>query len=486
LRGAFGAPFDPSFGPLLNMCRHILTLLLASLFLAACGGGSSPSDAATAAADDDSAHESGAGLVAVAALPTYTVQTGELLLDPQFAARLQYWSAFTGHATIVASELRSGGNALRASGPVTQAFAAALLQPGRSYTLKVMARNLVAGSSSVALRFRESNNGSYRTYACSVSSTSYKECRVDFTVPAYAKRADLAFLPQGVTLQVDRASLTMRAPVVNTESVTTLVGSTVPAGYALVFNDEFTGSTLKRHKWFTRYIHHNETGDRLNDEQQRYRDNGNHVLADGLLSLTARKVSSSDPAGINYESGLLRSDFTFRYGYVEARVRMPGGRGVWPAFWLASDVDGEGLIGWPPEIDIFEQVNNGVEDTMDMLHMGVIVGAGVSPAPHLYTDPAYNSTWTYWRAPYRFDAGWHTVATEWTPDSVSMFVDGKRIVTRAYKWNHADGTPAGKAHLLLNLAIGGNWAGRHGIDDSAFPQALQVNWVRVYQKSNSM
>lgn len=467
------------------MCRHILTLLLSSAFLAACGGASSPSEPVAAAAPDDAPDdapgETGTALV------SYTVQAGELLLDPQFDARLQYWSAITGHAAIVASELRSGGSALRASGPVTQAFGAAVLQPGRSYTLKVTARNLAAGSSSVALRFREAGNGSYRTYACSVTSTTYRECRVDFTVPAYAKKADIAFLPSsGVSMLVDRASLTMRTAIAHTEPVTTTVGSTVPAGYALVFNDEFTGGALKRHKWFTRYIHNNETGDRLNDEQQRYRDNGNHVLTDGILSLTARKVGSSDPAGINYESGMLRSDFTFRYGYVEARVRMPGGRGVWPAFWLASDVDGEGRIGWPPEIDIFEQVNNGVEDTMDMLHMGVIVPTGSAPAPHLYTDPAYNSSWTYWRAPYRFDAGWHTIATEWTPDSVSMFIDGKRIVTRAYKWNRADGTPAGNAHLLLNLAIGGNWAGRHGIDDSAFPQALQVNWVRVYQKSNSM
>jgi beta-glucanase (GH16 family) len=260
----------------------------------------------------------------------------------------------------------------------------------------------------------------------------------------------------------------------------------VPPGYALVFNDEFGGSALKRSKWFTRYINDNETADRLNDEKQRYRDNANHLLGNGLLSLTARKVRSGDPAGINYESGMLRSDFTFRYGYVEARVRMPGGRGVWPAFWLAADADGQGRMGWPPEIDIFEVVNNGVEDTMDMLHTGVIKPAGAAPAPHLYIDPAYSPTWTYWRAPYRFNDGWHTVAVEWTPDRVSTFVDGRRIVTRAYTWTRSDGTPAGKAHLLLNLAVGGSWAGRHGVDDGAFPQALQVNWVRVYQKSNPM
>ena len=89
-------------------------------------------------------------------------------------------------------------------------------------------------------------------------------------------------------------------------------------------------------------------------------------------------------------------------------------------------------------------------------------------------------------APYRFNDGWHTVGAEWTPEGVTTFVDGRRIVTRAYAWNRSDGTPAGQAHLLLNLAVGGGWAGRHGIDDSAFPQSLQINWVRVYQKSNPM
>jgi beta-glucanase (GH16 family) len=265
--------------------------------------------------------------------------------------------------------------------------------------------------------------------------------------------------------------------------VTTLVGSYLPACYALVFNDEFNGTSLNRSKWFTRFIYQNETADRLNDEQQRYADNGNHQIANGILSLVARKVGSTDPAGVDYESGMLRSDFTFRYGYVEARVRMPGGKGVWPAFWLDSDVADNGRIGWPPEIDIFEIVNNGQDDTMNMLHTGVIMPSGVAAAPFTYADAAFNKTWTYWRAPFDFDDGWHTVAAEWTPDGVSTFVDGKKIVTRPYAWNLADGSAAGKAHILLNLAIGGAWAGRYGIDDSAFPQALQINWVRAYQKT---
>jgi beta-glucanase (GH16 family) len=472
-----------------RLCAAALSL---ACLLAACGGGSSetPASATEAAPQDDTA--SAAAVVAVttstSAVPvmapaTYEVSSAELLKNNLFSAGLQYWGAATGAAATVASELRSGGSALKVMGVVTQKLDATALVPGRAYTLTLKARNLWGGTMTAALRLREKNGGSYRSYACKLTSTAYQDCRIDFTAPAYVQAPELTLTPSsGLVALVDTSSLLMRTPIVQTENVASTTGSYLPAGYALVFNDEFSGTSLNRQKWFTRYIYDNETRDRLNDEQQRYRDNSNHLVANGVLSLVARKVSSSDPAGINYESGMIRSDFTFRYGYMEARVRMPGGRGVWPAFWMTSDVSDTGTLGWPPEIDVFEVVNNGIEDTMNMLHTGVIMPSGTAPAPFMYADPAFNTSWTYWRAPFNFQDGWHTVGAEWTPSGVTTYVDGRKIVTRSYAWTYPDGTAAGKAHVMLNLAIGGNWAGRHGIDDSAFPQALQIDWVRVYQK----
>jgi beta-glucanase (GH16 family) len=88
------------------------------------------------------------------------------------------------------------------------------------------------------------------------------------------------------------------------------------------------------------------------------------TLSDGVLELTAEKK----PGASLFDSGLIRSHRTFYYGYYEARVFLPSGKGVWPAFWLEADYDQDGRTWHPPEIDIFEYVINGAEDRPNMLH----------------------------------------------------------------------------------------------------------------------
>lgn len=263
----------------------------------------------------------------------------------------------------------------------------------------------------------------------------------------------------------------------------------VPSGYTLAFHDEFSGTALDRTKWKTRYIYANETQDRLNDEKQVYRDNNNHLVAGGTLKLMAYKVKDNDPNGINYESGMIRSSYVQRYGYFEARVKFPDGRGIWPAFWLNSDYGPGKELSWPPEIDIFEYVVNGVEDKVDMVHTGVVVWHDGSDYAHvrdgsfLYMDPAFNRQWTYYRNPAGSLANqWLVFGLEWDENTATTYLNGKKLVTRGYKWRYDDGRVAPPAHVLLNLALGGQWAGRHGIDDSKFPQGLEVDYVRVYKK----
>jgi beta-glucanase (GH16 family) len=384
----------------------------------------------------------------------------------------------------VPSEIRIGKQALRVSSSASQHLALGKLEPGKSYTLVVQARMLQAGAGELSVVFREPfSNESFRTFKAAVTSTAYADARIEFTVPVYSGSVDLVLKANGVPFIVDSASLKMRAAIVQTEPILSMEGSTVPAGYALAFNDEFNGTQLNRNKWFTRYMYSSETLDHLNDEQQRYRDNDNHRVANGVLSLVAHQRTNNDQWGINYESGMIRSDWTAHYGYYEARVKMPGGKGVWPAFWLDADVAADGKTGWPPEIDIFEFVVDDLYELRNMIHSAVHLAAPAVSLP-TYMDPNWNERWGYFYAPYNFNEGWHTVGAEWTLDTVTTYIDGKKIVTRTANWLRPDGLTGGPAHIVLNLAIGGGWAGRNGIDDSVFPQALQIDWVRAYKKVN--
>lgn len=245
------------------------------------------------------------------------------------------------------------------------------------------------------------------------------------------------------------------------------------AGWELVFSDEFNGDKLDRNKWATRYIYNNETMDHFNDEKERYRDN--HVLSDGVLSLVAKKAPGTDL----FESAMIRSHRTFYYGYYEARVYLPNARGVWPAFWLEADYDIDGKTWHPPEIDIFEYVINGVEDKANSLHSNVV--GPFSEKQYSYVDRNFLLKFQNMYGSEDLNLGWHIAGFVWAPDRISMFWDGKLIYTRMYQWLRKDGQLGPPAHVDLNFAVGGAWAGRHGIDEAAFPQSFKVDYVRVCQ-----
>ncbi|WP_312017144.1 glycoside hydrolase family 16 protein [Bradyrhizobium jicamae] len=250
------------------------------------------------------------------------------------------------------------------------------------------------------------------------------------------------------------------------------------AGWELVFSDEFDGNKLDRTKWATRYIYNHETMDHFNDENQRYRDN--HVVSDGVLSLIAKKMEGPNL----FESAMIRSHRTFYYGYYEARVFLPNAKGVWPAFWLEADYDIDGKTWHPPEADIFEFVINGVEDKANSLHSNVV--APFSEKEYTYVDKNFLLKFQNLYGSEDLNLGWHTVGYVWAPDKVSFFWDGKLIYTRNYRWLRNDGQLGPPAHVDLNFAVGGSkWAGRHGIDEAAFPQAFKIDYVRVCQYTNS-
>ncbi len=268
----------------------------------------------------------------------------------------------------------------------------------------------------------------------------------------------------------------------------------VPGGYVKVFGDEFNDTRLDLGKWWTRYIYNKGMLDTLNDERQLFRENGNHVLTGTCLNLTAIRKDHPGQPRFQYESGMIRSKVTFKYGYYEIRAKMPGALGVWPAFWLNSDAGPDGKTSWPPEIDILEFVNNGKDDRPDMLHIGAVSRPKKGEAnpwngTQVFADPTFKGKGSggYYYAPFKFPEAFHLYALLWdTDDTVTWFVDGKKLLTVKYNWVLGNGKPAPYAHVLLNLSVGGQWAGRHGIEEKLFPQAFEVDYVRVYQKKGQI
>jgi len=242
----------------------------------------------------------------------------------------------------------------------------------------------------------------------------------------------------------------------------------------LTWSDEFNdpnGSPPNSAKWAV------ESGGNGwgNDELQYYTPRLQNVRQEaGNLVIEAIKERFTGPDGVqrNYTSARLKTEgrFSQRYGRFEARIQIPSGQGVWPAFSLLGD--DFPTVGWPAcgEIDIMENVGN----EPAVIH-GSMHGPGYSGAAPL-------------TAPYklprgRFSGHFHVFAVEWEPQAVRFFVDGELYATKT----PAD-VPPGKNwvfdhpfFLVLNLAVGGKMPGSPAAS-TVFPQRMLVDYVRVYSR----
>ncbi|MDQ1391157.1 MAG: hypothetical protein QOF30_134 [Acidimicrobiaceae bacterium] len=243
------------------------------------------------------------------------------------------------------------------------------------------------------------------------------------------------------------------------------VGST--GGANLVFSDEFNGTTLNTTNWHTCAWWSSTTCSiETNNELELYTKN-NVSVNNGVLTLQARSESAVGWNGktYNYTSGMISSGgrsgeiapgFTFRYGYMEARVKVPAGQGLWPAFWtLPAD------YSWPPEIDAMEIL--GQNPAVQNMTYHYVNSGG--------TATSVGSTWT---GP-DFSAGWHTFGVDWQPDAMVWYVDG---IAR-WRLTDAAAITSKASYLVLNLAVGGNWAGSPNAS-TVLPADYLVDYVRVW------
>ena len=239
----------------------------------------------------------------------------------------------------------------------------------------------------------------------------------------------------------------------------------VPAGFRLVFSDEFeTPGALDATRWGY------EIGYVRNDEKQYYTSRLENVRAEGgMLVIEGRKESYQ---GYGYTSASVNTlgRFALRYGRVEVRAKLPSGRGTWPAIWmLGTNI---ARAGWPAcgEIDIMENVG------FDPLR----VHASVHTAAYNHTIGTQKTASTLVPDPA---ADFHVYAMEWYPDRIEAFVDGARYFTFRNEGAGSRGWPFDEPqYLLINLALGGAWGGQQGLDDSRFPHRYLVDYVRIYQQ----
>ena len=245
--------------------------------------------------------------------------------------------------------------------------------------------------------------------------------------------------------------------------------------YQLVWEDNFDGDSLDTGKW-----HPVQHGDVDNGEVQFYTDRPDNIhLADGFLWLTARRetYTGSGPwmdgdKTTEYTSGKVQGDgkISFQYGRIEARIRMPRGEGLWPAFWMLGENIFEPGVGWPKcgEIDIMEHAN--VQDW---------IGAAIHTEAYNHTIGT-QKTGSIPSSDY--DTEFHTYGVEWTADRLSFYLDDSVYftVTKSQLGDSEAEWPFDQPFwLILNLAVGGAWGGDPS--NGQFPQSMQVDWVRVYQ-----
>ena len=251
--------------------------------------------------------------------------------------------------------------------------------------------------------------------------------------------------------------------IVNQEP--TQITNYVPQGYSLVWQDEFEDSHMPdTKKWWY------ETGKSGwgNNEIQNYIAGANGtdtcaLITNGILKITAKK-KGSDVLSIR-----MNTSESWQYGYFEARLKLPIGKGTWPAFWMLP----KDFKNWPDdgEIDIMEHVGYDPNNIVCTIHC-----------------KAYNHSAGTQKGSTRRVAtaqtDFHIYAVEWTEDYIYGFVDGVRYFTfQNDKAGNKNTWPFNVPfYLKLNLAWGGNWGGAQGVDESALPATYEIDYVRVYQK----
>ncbi len=252
-----------------------------------------------------------------------------------------------------------------------------------------------------------------------------------------------------------------------------------PEGYQLVWQDEFDGNygyapnengvprtELNPDYW----THEVKSAGWVNHELQNYVNHktpeGKLVteLRNGKLRITALKENGKVYSGRVYA----KVKEGWKYGYIEASIKLPKGKGTWPAFWMMP----VNFRSWPAdgEIDIMEEVGYHPDYVSSSLHANA----------HVHSD---GTQVTHEMKCAGAEGEFHTYAILWTAKNITTYVDGKVQLSYDNRGLGRDDWPYDDPfYVIFNLAWGGDWGGAQGVDESALPATMEVDYIRVFQK----
>lgn len=245
---------------------------------------------------------------------------------------------------------------------------------------------------------------------------------------------------------------------------------TVLSDWNLIFADEFATDQLDKSRWVTCYWWVTDGCTILSNNELEWYQPDNVSVSGGKLILEARKqiITGWNGQVFPYTSGLVStgrassdlkeaSRFSFQYGYVEIRAKIPAGQGLWPAFWMLP-ITHESR----PEIDIMEILGHYPERIT--FHTHYLDSAG--------TKSDLSGEWIG----SDFSQDWHTFGVDWQSDHVTWYVDG----VERFKVTDPSAVPSEYMYIILNLAVGGDWPGAPDAS-TLFPNRFEIDYVHVYQ-----
>jgi|GEM_PF-634213 len=257
-------------------------------------------------------------------------------------------------------------------------------------------------------------------------------------------------------------------------SFTTPSNTITPKGWVQVWSDEFNYNGLPDSTKWGYDVGTGLSGWGNNElEYYTFKNLNNARVKDTVLIIEARNEQYNNSS---YTSARLvsadKGDWT--YGRFEIRAKLPGGTGTWPAIWMLSTDKTYGNGKWPDngEIDIMEHVGYDPGNVIGAVHCNLYNGMNNRQKNAVTAVPDA-------------ETAFHVYALEWNKDSINIFVDDVKYFTMINENTGWQAWPFNKNfHLILNVAVGGNWGGKYGVVPSIFPQQMVIDYVRVFQWVN--